>query len=231
MSETRSTCSSCNAPLVAGARFCEKCGRPATPSGAGSPPPLPVTSPSAPVCPKCGQKEKAFTAAEFLKKTFTPEEMAEADRKDITDPEGVQMFYLEKPSKPVAGNLAFWLVLPFIPILNFILCWFAPIHKGYKFFMAGILLIFWVCALVPALHEMAAYAFVGCFFVLFYYAALFIDRDRQNVLLTTQELPAYQKAVSRWEHLCYCQTCDISWLSTQPGQHVPVEETEKLLKS
>ena len=69
------------------------------------------------------------------------------------------------------------------------------------------------------------------FFLLFYYSALFIDRDRQKVEWTTQHLPQYNKAVARWEHLSYCQRCDVVWLDNEPGRLTEVEDTEKLLNA
>ena len=73
--------------------------------------------------------------------------------------------------------------------------------------------------------------FVGCFFLLFYYSALFIDRDRQKVEWTTHHLPQYNKAIARWEHLSYCQRCDVVWLDNEPGRLAEVEDTEKLLNA
>ena len=83
-----------------------------------------------------------------------------------------------------APNMTFWLLVPFIPMVNFLACWFAPMRIGHKFFMLGIVIVFWTCVLVPEICKSAAYCFVGCFFVVFYYVALIIGRKRQQSFTT-----------------------------------------------
>ena len=233
MSEAK-FCENCGAALAAGARFCEACGHKIgeTPASTPAAPstPAPANTNSHLSCPKCGQSDMAFLASDFMKRKFSEEEVDAAQRADQPDPEAAQIF-LEKPEKPDSPDITKWLAIPLIPVVNFLFCWFAPMHKGYKFFMLGIVIVFWVCVFVPELYASSAYAFVGCFFLLFYYSALFIDRDRQKVEWTTHHLPQYNKAVARWEHLSYCQRCDVVWLDNEPGRLAEVEDTEKLLNA
>jgi len=95
-----------------------------------------------------------------------------------------------------APNMTFWLLVPFIPMVNFLACWFAPMRIGHKFFMLGIVIVFWTCVLVPEICKSAAYCFVGCFFVVFYYVALIIGRKRQQAE-SISPMPACEKAPAR----------------------------------
>ena len=97
------------------------------------------------------------------------------------------------------SSMIFWLLVPFIPVVNFLACWFAPLRISHKFFMLGIVIVFWICVLVPKIYDSAAYCFVGCFFVVFYYVAIIMGRKRR-LAESVSPMPACEKAQTRRNH-------------------------------
>jgi hypothetical protein len=71
---------------------------------------------------------------------------------------------------------------------------------------------------------------VGCFFILFYYVAIFLDRGRRARELLSRRIPAYEKAHSRWEHLHYCQRCEVAWIDNEPGNCVGIDATQEMME-
>lgn len=228
-------CEQCGARLPEDAKFCEACGQPVSTvtEGVASAPVL--AAPSAPqnagICSKCGQGDQVVAASQYNEGGDTiPDTDKLPDGEDRVDKEIVCDF-LAKPEKPEPDGLGFWLILPFIPLLNFLLCWFAPMYRGFKFFMLGIVIVFWVCVFVPDLYEMSAYAFVGMFFILFYYSAIFIARDSRKADYISKIIPEYNRMAANWEHLQYCKRCQVVWLKTKPQRVDDLMDTEELLKS
>jgi hypothetical protein len=223
--DPHSFCTQCGASLGGAARFCESCGAPTSgdaevAAGPGS---------GAGRCPKCRSSSDTFTAAEYATKEFSEAEIKAADAADKWGPESSQI-YLEEPEEPESPSLGFWLIAPWIPALNFVLFFCAPLKRGAKYFMAGLVAVFFVCVFTPRLYEVGAYALVGCFLILFYYVALFIDRGRRKDEYVTKLLPEYQRTLPRWQRLRFCRACEVSWLDGDPAKYVEVDRTEQLLK-
>lgn len=234
MSMVNKFCAQCGAPLSEGTKFCESCGNPVARNdrGAGAPtmPELSAFQSQPLSCSKCNRADQVVLASQYNPDGDTvaaTEKIADDDRIDAD----MVCDFLAKPEKPTPDGLRFWLILPFIPLLNFLLCWFAPMYRGCKFFMLGIVIVFWVCVAVPDLYAMGAYAFVGIFFVLFYYFAIFIARGSRQAEYLTKKIPEYNKMAAQWEHLRYCKRCQVVWLESNPSHTMNVVEVEDLLKS
>lgn len=217
-------CESCGGGLRDGSRFCEKCGLPVRGDGGAS-----VSRAAAPAaaagCTVCGKGDQVVTASAY-DTAADPKVTGDDER---TDADMVALF-LQRPDKPEAGGVLGWAVAPLIPLVLFFVYWFAPIHKGFKFFLFGWTVAFFVTALVPSLNAMQLYAFVGMFHLLFYWVALFIGRDQQKVELLTKKIPEYNAMLARWEHLRYCMRCQRAWLDTAPAAPVEITDIEALLK-
>ena len=224
MSNAGRFCESCGVPLVSGAHFCESCGQGA--GNASSPPK------EALACPKCSRSDQSFESAEFCAREITDAEESAANDIGKWGPIYAQIV-LEKPERPEPpdGRMGFWLLLPFIPVLNFLACWFAPMAKGAKLCLLGLAIAFGTCVLVPELNRSGACGIVGCLFILFYYAALFLGRGRQKAEFVSRLMPAYEKALARWEHLHYCQRCEVAWIDSEPGKCVDVDKIPEMLNS
>jgi hypothetical protein len=221
MTNPGSFCENCGAALRAGSRFCEGCGQPAAAGGGASAPPNPA--PSNRSCATCGQGDQVVAASAYT---------AAADTKlpgeDRLDPDGVAIF-LERPEKPEASGVMLWMIAPFIPLVLFFVYWLAPIHKGFKFFLFGFTVAFWVSVFVPAMYAAQIYAFIGLLHLLLYWVALFIGRDQAKVRLLTEQIPAYNTAIARWEHLQYCKRCQKVWLDNTSAAPVDLTDIESLL--
>lgn len=216
-------CEGCGAPLRAGSRFCESCGQPVGASG-GAPAPSPSTAPAL-ACATCRNTDQVVAASAYSEAS-DPEVKGDDDR---VPPDMVASF-LEPPDKPAPVNMQWWIVAPFIPTFLFFIYWFAPIHKGFRFFLLGWTIAFWASVFVPGLYEQQIYAFVGLFHLLFYWGALFIGRDQAKVDLVTVKIPAYNAMLARWQHLQYCKRCQKVWLDNSAAASVDLLEVETLLK-
>ena len=124
-------CENCGASLRAGSRFCEACGQPVGAGGGASAPPAAPAAPSL-VCATCCNGDQVVAASAYAAAT-DPEVAGDDDR---VPPEMVASF-LEKPDKPTGSTLLGWIVAPLIPLVLFFVYWFAPIHRGFKFFLFG----------------------------------------------------------------------------------------------
>lgn len=224
MTNTAKFCESCGTELRDGSRFCEKCGQPVG-AGGGASAPRSTPPPTGATCAVCGKGDQAVAAAAY-DATSDPKVTGDDDR---ADPEMVALF-LQRPDKPAAGSVLGWAVAPFVPLVLFFVYWFAPIHRGFKFFLFGWTVAFFVTALVPALNAMQLYAFVGLFHLLFYWVALFIGRDQRKVELLTKTIPEYNAMLARWERLRYCMRCQRAWLANATSAPVEIAEIDALLK-
>jgi hypothetical protein len=126
--------------------------------------------------------------------------------------------------------MQWWIVAPFIPTFLFFIYWFAPMHRGFKFFLLGFTAMFWVSVFVPGLYEHQIYAFIGLLHLLLYWGALFIGRDQAKVELVTVKVPQYNAMLARWQHLQYCKRCQKVWLDNGSAAPVDLLEVESLLK-
>jgi hypothetical protein len=224
MTSSGKFCESCGAEWRAGSRFCEKCGQPVSGDGAASPPRA-AAPPSAAACTVCGKGDRVVAASGYAVAN-DPEVPGDDERVDAD----MVALFLQRPDKPQAGGVLGWAVAPFIPLVLFFVYWFAPIHKGFKFFLFGWTVAFFVTALVPELRAMELYAFVGMFHLLFYWVALFIGRDQQKVELLTKQIPEYNAMLARWEHLRYCMRCQRAWLDNASAAPVEITDVDALLK-
>jgi hypothetical protein len=164
-------------------------------------------------------------AASAYAAALDPEVKGDDDR---TPPDLVALF-LQQPDRPVASGLMMWIIAPLIPVVLFFVYWFAPIHRGFKFFLFGFTLVFWVTVFVPSLNAAQVYAFVGLLHLLLYWAALFIGRDAHKVNLLTKQIPEYNAKLARWAHLQYCTRCQKVWLDNSPTAPVDIENVDTLL--
>jgi len=216
-------CESCGAALRAGSRFCEGCGQPVSARGGAAAPPAPVAATLR--CGTCGNGDQVVAAAAY-KAADDPEVKGDDDR---VSPDMVESF-LEQPDKPVASGVLGWAIAPFIPVVLFFVYWFAPIHRGFKFFLFGFTVMFWVSALVPSLYAAQIYPFIGLLHLLFYWVALFIGRDQAKVALLTEKIPQYNSMNARWQHAQYCKRCQKVWLDNASVAPVDLVDIESLLK-
>jgi hypothetical protein len=228
-------CESCGTALPDGARFCETCGQPvdegssasATPAPAVPAPaiPAPAVPASAQACRSCGQDDQVVTAA-----AYTPEADPQvAGDEDRADPEMVALF-LQRPDAPATSGVRGWALAAFIPTAVFFIYWLAPIQRGFRFFLLGWTVAFWMSVLVPSLRAMELYAFIGLFHLLFYWIALFVGRNRHKADLLTKRIPAYHTKLARWERLRYCRRCQRAWLDNASGVPVGITEIDALLQ-
>lgn len=226
MTNSGKFCESCGTALPDGSRFCDTCGQPVDDGGGATPPPAPATpTPSAAACPSCGQGDQVVAASAYDPKS-DPKVAGDDDRADA---EMVALF-LQKPDAPAAGGVRGWALAAFVPTVLFFIYWFAPIQRGFKFFLLGWTIAFWTSVLVPPLREMQLYAFLGLFHLLSYWIALFVGRNRHKVNLLTKQIPEYNTKLAHWEHLRYCQRCQRAWLDNASGVPVGITEIDALLK-
>jgi len=177
------------------------------------------------MCGTCGNSDQVVAASAYAA-AADPEVKGNDDR---VPPEMVASF-LEKPEKPTGSTLLGWIVAPLIPLVLFFVYWFAPIHRGFKFFLFGWTVAFWASVLVPALSAAQIYPFIGLLHLLFYWVALFIGRDQAKVELLTVKIPAYNAMLARWPHLQYCKRCQKVWLDNAAAAPVDLTDVESLLK-
>ena len=104
-------------------------------------------------------------------------------------------------------------------------------HVISKLLMLAIVVVFWMSVFVPDLSKSGITGLVGCFFLLFYYAAIILDRGRRTRELLSHRVPVYEKVRPRWEHLHYCQRCEVTWLNNETNKCVEIDETQKMLES
>jgi hypothetical protein len=216
-------CENCGAALRASSRFCEGCGQPVGAGGGAAAPRAPVAATLQ--CGTCGNGDQVVAASAY-KAANDPEVKGDDDR---VSPDMVESF-LEAPSKPVASGILGWALAPFIPLVLFFIYWFAPIHRGFKFFLFGFTVMFWVSALNPKMNAAQIYAFIGMLHFLFYWVALFMGRDAAKVKLLTDEIPAYNTGIARWQHVQYCTRCQKVWLDNASTAPVDLVDVETLLK-
>ena len=219
MDTGHSYCEACGASLQPLAQFCDSCGQ----QVGVPPPPLPPPSPLQ-ACIKCGQSDKTYTAAAFARQDFSAIE----ENVDEGEPSNTQEL-LARPDKPALPYLGLWVVIPFIPIVNAIMIWFAPLHKSYKFVLLGLAAIFVGCVATPRLYEMGAYPFVGIAMLIVYYGGLFVDRGRQKADLEQQRIPEWNRMVAQWDQVRYCRRCDLAWLANDPSRQVPPQNLKLIL--
>jgi len=215
-------CENCGATLRADSRFCEACGQPVGAGGGVATPPTPA--PATRACRSCGTSDQVVAASAYAVAS-DPEVKGDDDR---TPPDMVELF-LQKPDRPVATGLMMWVVAPFIPAVLFFVYWFAPIHRGFKFFLFGFTVVFWVTVFIPSLNEEKIFAFVGLLHLLLYWAALFIGRDAHKVELLTKKIPEYNAKLARWTHLQYCKHCQKAWLDNSSSAPVDIDDVDKLI--
>jgi hypothetical protein len=220
-------CEHCGANLRVDSRFCEACGQPVgAGGGASTPPPAAPAAPATLACPACRTSDQVVAASAYTVAS-DPEVKGDDDR---VPPDMVELF-LQKPDRPTATGLMLWVLAPFIPTVLFFVYWFAPIHRGFKFFLFGFTVVFWVAVFVPSLNEEQIYAFVGLLHLLLYWVALFIGRDQAKVALLTEKIPQYNRMLARWQHLQYCKRCQKVWLDNMPAAPVDLVDVESFLKT
>jgi hypothetical protein len=220
MEPQRKFCEACGSQLVPLAEFCASCGQ----NVGLPPPPAPQVQPAVP-CPKCRQSDLTYTAPDFIRLDFSKIQVS----KDEWDPASTQEF-LAKPERPELPALGFWIVVPFIPIANVLLIWFAPLHKSYKFVLLAMAAIFAFCIATQSLYEMGAYAFVGIAMLIVYFGGLIVDRGRQKAELEQKRIPEWNRSLPIWEQVRYCRRCDLAWLGYDPSRQAPPEDLKKLLR-
>ncbi len=219
-----SFCESCGAALRADSRFCEGCGQPVGAGGGVAAPPVAPASATL-MCGTCNKTDQVVAASAYAAAS-DPEVKGDDDR---VPPEMVASF-LGAPSRPTKSGVLGWVVAPFVPFVLFFVYWFAPIHKGFKFFLFGWTVAFFVTALVPTLRDAGIYAFIGMLHMLFYWVALFIGRDQTNVTLLTVKIPEYNTMNARWQHLQYCKRCQKVWLDNASTAPADLTDVDALLK-
>lgn len=214
-------CENCGATLRPGSRFCESCGQPVSATGASSTPA--AVAPSVLSCATCRQTDQVVAASAY---TAASDAKIAGDDSRV-EPDGVEIF-LEKPEKPEAPSVLLWALAPFIPFVLFFIYWFAPIHRGFKFFLFGFTVMF-AASVLPPLNKTEIYPIIGMLHFLLYWGALFLGRDRSKVELLTKKLPAYNARLARWEHLQYCKRCQMAWLDNASAAPVKLVDVESLL--
>lgn len=214
-------CESCGAALQGSSRFCEACGQPVGAAGGAAAPRAAAVPTADASCPACRQADQVVAAPAYTAASDT-DVKSDGDR---ASPDLVATF-LEKPEKPAQTKSVFlWALSALIPTFVFFIYWFAPIHKGFKFFLFGLTIVFFASVFVPTLSQAQIYPFIGLFLLLFYWGSLFIGRDSGKVDYVTKLLPEYNAKLARWEHLRYCKRCQKLWLDNAAGA-APVDLTD-----
>lgn len=231
---TAKFCKHCGAALVAGSRYCDMCGRQVE-SGAGSvKPPFQVDTAGVvrPACPKCGQTDAVIKA-----KTFYEEElMTQREHwqgEENGGQEENQMTLAEQlappPEPDVPSASVFWYVLPFVPPLNALLIWFAPMAGRMKkvlIGLGGLAVVGWVIKfrleasytgpifMLPSeLREVAGLTILDLPFLavlamlIVYYSGLILMNRQLAADYRTGALQDWQRANKRWNSLFYCARC------------------------
>lgn len=230
MTNTPTFCDQCGTPLKSHASVCASCGAPVSTAGA-------ETRPAAAPCPVCGRP--GLSAAETIarydaipdKKNPTDEEAAQEDRRfEITQ-------YLAPPEKPEEFKIMNWIIFLFIPVVNVFSVFFAPLVKSLKLFMSLVTLLFigliiWYAAGAfddPFAARDKTYL-AGFVWMMLYIGSLLYSKHVHKKGFALR-LADYEKAMERWKHLCYCESCDKVYYDDGPGKSVPVEQTRLFLLS
>lgn len=260
MSMNPDFCVKCGAQLVPGNNFCENCGAPVlvrvevaegetqqkTAVGAA-----PTAVGTGSVCPKCGKADLVTAVVSFYEKdqfsvdnydiwldNKKEDEYTNEDNDDDSSEQKRPASLTEKlapPNEPkYTSRIVYWAIMPFIPVLNAIMIWFAPMGRKMKIsllFTGMLLAIAWVIqtrtekhlqslktAYYVAVEENLVHVgpftildapfLIGFLFLVFYFVGLIMENTRRKAYFSSIVVPAYNNALARWRKLCYCSRCD-----------------------
>ncbi len=222
-------CENCGASLRHGDKFCASCGKQ-----------LALLSPDAVApgisCPKCGiLSDQAGVVAERLQsiqaanKPTKIEEELEVSREVLIE-------NLSQPSKPKVFSMVPWIILMFIPFINIISMFVAPLLKGLKVAVSLAALVFVgfvIWAVVPQ-HEDPIFAknvtmTAGIILILLYLVCLVISWIVTKIRQPSK-LRDHEAILARWSHLYYCDKCAIVFFDDSPGAIAPVSNARDLLQ-
>ena len=223
-------CERCGVELAAGSRFCEACGSPVGGAAAAAASPAPGR-----VCPQCSQADQVVRAKEYGQ---DPESGPPGtrltdggDEPELKELERVELLeFIGKPERPEPFSVDLWVWVLFIPFVNVIAIWFAPIRLISKGVLAILVAGVVVGFLVSDYEAMGVPYIIGTVAMIYYCVALITTRSRREKEIQSHELPEWQQMTKRWESLCHCFRCKVVWLDGSAGSRpVPVQQAKSLL--
>jgi len=250
-------CQKCGAGLDPGVNFCHRCGEPVQDrQGTGSPPVGDV----APQCPNCGQSDRLTPVVSIFQRenisvdnygvwannTCVKDGDEEGD--DASEPKAPQSLAekLAPPEEPEYTSAVIkWMILPFIPVLNFIGMWFAPMSWKTRVALVTngvlVMILTFISTRVESQLRASGNAFyaaveelnhagpftildapyiLGLILLVIYYTGVIRENIRRKKHFYSVLIPAYQKAMVRWRGLNYCARCN-GVITAEPFSGVP----------
>jgi len=143
--------------------------------------------------------------------------------------------HLTVPKEPRAFSMVVWLILLFIPVVNVLSLFVAPLKLGLRLFM-GAAGLAWIGAIVwyaagtfadPFAAEDAV-MMTGFTTILLYFIALFHSWRAARRDARTR-LPAWRASVERWDHLRWCDACRAVYFDDRPDESAGVQESAAFL--
>lgn len=188
------------------------------------------------VCPKCSTKDfsrKADDAAHGLKSIPEKDNPTDKELEEEIKREEI-VGYLTRPQEPVPFSLARWVLILFIPVVNVIAIFFAPLVKGLKIFISVIDVIFiasviWAAGFAENFHEAQSVVALTGFFMFTLYLICLVYSWNVAKADCKAKLVEYKRILPRWEHLFYCDKCKVVFFDDRPGRSAPVEEVKSFL--
>ncbi|MGE5417680.1 MAG: hypothetical protein ACM3UZ_13160 [Acidobacteriota bacterium] len=135
----------------------------------------------------------------------------------------------EEPAKDF--YMAIWAIIPFVPILNLVFIWMAPMARFMKrlLTLSGLLLalsilgyFFHPASMDPAHFNIGPFnvnnapAAVLILILVVYYSGLLVERAQRKSRFEKETYPIWQKSLAAWEHLYYCTDCEGAFAADQP---------------
>lgn len=262
-------CQKCGTGLDPGVNFCDRCGAPVQDrQGAGSPP----VGDEAPQCPNCGQSDRLTPVVSIYQRDNisvdnygvwakdTSGKDGEEEGDDASEPMAQQSLAekLAPPEEPEYTSAVIkWMILPFIPVLNFIGVWFAPMSWKTRIALVTngvlVMIVTFISTRVESqlrASKNAYYAAVeelthvgpftildapyilGFILLVIYYTGVIRENLLRKKHFYSVIVPAYQKTLGRWRGLNYCARCNgVITAEPFPGMpgFVPVHRMKMLL--
>ena len=132
---------------------------------------------------------------------------------------------LSPPSKPRVG--CGWYLLPFIPVVNLVLVWFAPIAIKAKRYMV-LFLVLYLFPLLTANYFFTLSSEIWLSLVILFlaiYVALFYTALKKD---NDEKVLDWEEKISKWQQLYYCARNDCVF-NPNTCISIPIENLDDLL--